>query len=45
MHFTVSLFEDAVSITSTNKKIYGQIKTRVNPSQDQDNVGSSYLNR
>ena len=34
-----------VSITSTNKKIYGQIKTRVNPSQDQDNVGSSYLNR
>lgn len=34
-----------VSITSTNKKTYGQIKTRVNPSQDQDNVGSSYLNR
>ena len=34
-----------VSITLTNKKIYGQIKTRVNPSQDQDNVGSSYLNR
>ena len=34
-----------VSITSPNKKTYGQIKTRVNPSQDQDNVGFSYLNR
>lgn len=34
-----------VLINSSNKKTYGQIKTRVNPSQDQDNVGSSYLNQ